>query len=107
MSRFQFNEDDFDYDDDDLSFEDEQEELLDQIYMLYPQNQNTNQYLQIAQAGLAAMELNHKMVRLAIEVAAKSWFWRWRRLDKKLDMIAKTYRKLSTLLEVRKEDAVL
>jgi hypothetical protein len=103
MSRFQFNEDDYDeandYDDDDF-FEDEQDELIEHMYMLSPYHPS-NQYIKIAQA---AMDLNQKMVRLSVEVAGNSWFWRWRRLDKKLSMIANAHKKLSKLLEIKKED---
>jgi len=105
MSRFHFNEED-DYDDDDLFEDEEDDDLSEQMYMLYP-HQQSNQYLQVAQTGLAVMELNHKMVRLAVEVAGKSWFWRLRRLDKKLEIIDKAYKKLSTLLEVKDKNAIL
>jgi hypothetical protein len=97
MDRFEFDEsDEFDYifDDD----HDDEEHLLPAggSFLMFPQ---TTEALQMAQTGMLITELNQKMLTIALQLAEKTWFWRWKSPQKKLEIIEDTYNKLNDIID--------
>lgn len=60
--------------------------------------------LDYAQLDLVEYDLNQRILFRAIKMLESSWFWRFRRYQTQLNMIAHTYRYLKKVVEVSKED---
>jgi len=52
-----------------------------------------------AQIDLIDKKLNQNLLNEAINLLSKSFFWKFKSLDSKLEMIEETYQKLHTLVE--------
>jgi len=99
MDRFDFDEsDDFDYIFDDQ--DDDDEGLIDlpngASFLMFPQ---TTEALQMAQTGMLITELNQKLLLIALQLAEKSWFWRWKSSERKLKIVESTYNKLNDIID--------
>jgi hypothetical protein len=98
MDRFEFDEsDDFDYIFDD---HDEDDEGLMNLpngasFLMLPQTEA----LQMAQTGMLITELNQKLLLIALQLAEKSWFWRWKSPQRKLEIVESTYNKLNDIID--------
>lgn len=44
--------------------------------------------------------LNHQLLSTALQICERSWFWRFKTLKKKLEMLIKTYTVLHKLTEI-------
>jgi hypothetical protein len=99
MDRFEFDEsDDFDYIFDD--HDDDDEGLMNlpngASFLMFPQ---TTEALQMAQTGMLITELNQKMLQIALQLAEKTWFWRWKSPEKKLKIVENIYNKLNDIID--------
>ena len=53
----------------------------------------------MAQLDLAAADINQKILAETIRMLENSWLWRFKPLDKKLEIIKQTYAMLTKLVE--------
>ena len=93
MRRFNYDDND-DYQDevdsffaDELDFEDEMAAMID------------SELMEMASISFVSHDLNQRLLRSAIQISEKSVFWKLRSLDKKLEIIAKTYFSLKVLID--------
>ena len=91
MKRFDYNNEDDDQDDlfpdtgdDDFDYE---RELAEHEY----ESIKRRETLDLIQLELVEVDLNQKLLFRSIKMLEKSWFWRFRRTQTKLKMIAEAY----------------
>ena len=58
-----------------------------------------NDVIDFAQIDLLDRRLNQALLNETISLLSKSFFWKFKSLDSKLEMIDETYKKLQTLIE--------
>lgn len=91
MTRFNF---DSDYDDDDERRDQEAEEnLADDLFL-------KDQIISVQQENndILKMEVEEKLLEIAIMVCQKSWFWSFRSVTGKMRLIKKVYKQFRNLL---------
>lgn len=59
--------------------------------------------LDLANLDLIAIELNRKVMEMTIDMAKQTWFWRFKSLDARLEIIDKIYNKLNKLIVIEDE----
>ena len=99
---FDNNDDDDDDDDDDFDEDynlDALEDFTSEEYLIVQQ-----QALQEQQIALDGRGLNLNLLKLAIKIAEKAFFWKFYSLDTKLKMISKSYKVLEKIFGKPKED---
>jgi hypothetical protein len=52
----------------------------------------------LANLDLIAIELNRKMMGMTLALAKQTWFWRFKSLNTKLEIIEKIYKTLNKLI---------
>lgn len=93
MRRFNYDDnDDYQYEvdsffSDELDFDEEESMMIE------------TELMELANAVFVSYEINQKLLKLSIQTAKKSFFWKFRSLDKKLEIIAKIYFSLKVLIE--------
>lgn len=86
----------FDYDDDDFK-----EEEMDEMQYADDEDDDDDEYIEIEAARLALIqaELKHRVLEKAIEICSKTIFWRFRKLQFKLEKIEQCCEMLNKILE--------
>ena len=77
----------------------EEPEGSEELENFLSQREAKDQVAEMLEAGLGFQELDQSMVYLAVKVAEKSLFWRFRSMSKKLAEINEAYAFLSKLVE--------
>jgi|LakMenEpi03Aug12_release.lakeMendotaPanAssembly.Ray.scaffolds.fasta_scaffold841435_1 hypothetical protein len=90
MSRFNF---DSDYDDDEEKREQDEENLADDLFL-------KDQIISVQQENndILKMEVEEKLLEIAIAVCQKSWFWSFRSVASKMRSIKRVYKQFRNLL---------
>ena len=84
---------------DDSSEEDEIDNLFsDRMDDLEGEQLAEERFYQMAQLDLAQFELNQHLLHLALQLAEKSFFWRFYKIQTKLNIISKIYKNLNDLI---------
>jgi len=52
---------------------------------------------------LVIIEINRKILEMAVDLAKKGWLWRFRGIDSKLKIVESVYKKLSSLIMIVEE----
>lgn len=73
--------------------DDDQEDDIDEIDW-----DDEEEMLRMAQMDLVASDLNQRLLESTIKLLEKSWFWRFKSIEIKLEMIESVYVQLSKLL---------
>lgn len=103
MKRFNWNDDD----EEDGFYSDMENEEPDGEDMI---DQETLEYLErreavdLMQLGLLQSGLNQKLLNKTIKMLEKSWFWRFRSQQNKLNLINETYKKLNYIITVKPQE---
>lgn len=85
-------------DDDDIDDEDDDDD--DEIEFIDQQG-----IIDVMHVDLAQIELNQHLLGKAIEIAQRSWFWRFKSHERKMDEIEKIYQRLLQITDNKpKED---
>ena len=90
MSRFNF---DSDYEDDEEKREQEEESKADDLFL-------KDQIISVQQENndILKMEVEEKLLEIAISVCQKSWFWSFRSVTSKMRSIKRVYKQFRNLL---------
>jgi hypothetical protein len=90
MTRFNF---DSDYDDDDEKREQAEENLADDLFL-------KDQIISVQQENndILKMEVEEKLLEIAIAVCQKSWFWSFKTVGSKMRSIKRVYKQFRNLL---------
>jgi len=89
MSRFSFESD---YEDDDHD-DDMDENIADELFL-------KDQIISVQQENndILKMEVDEKLLEIAVQVCQSGWFWSWRSPISKVRTIKKVYKQFKTLL---------
>ena len=98
MDRFNFEEPD-EFDGEYVYGEDEEMVPGGTMFLMYPQQGQPSELVQMAQTGMIITELNQKLLLITLQILEKSWFWRFRSQAKKLELIQKTYDHLNQIMD--------
>lgn len=92
MTRFNFDSD-YDDDDDERRDQEAEENLADDLFL-------KDQIISVQQENndILKMEVEEKLLEIAITVCQKSWFWSFRSVSGKMRLIKKVYKQFRNLL---------
>lgn len=96
MRRFDYDDNEEYRDDVDKFFDSDDDEVTPDEYKAMIAEE---QEMQAAQIDLVHRDLNQRLLFRVTRMLEKSFLWRFKSLDARLDMIARTYRKLKKLEE--------
>lgn len=96
MKRFNYEDDD-DFKDEDIPDIDGDGEELSMEYLQILEKRELIEAVKLQQAQ---KELNYLILNKSIKYLEKSWFWRFKSLKTKLNLIIETYQTFKTLIDL-------
>jgi hypothetical protein len=81
-----------------FEFDESDENAQQQVEYLFEEKDERQEYLELLNTGLAAKELNQRVLSIATRILERSFFWRFRSPEGKMNQIQKLYDKLTRMV---------
>jgi len=96
---FDFDNSDDDFEDEMDSFSEWEKQYKEEMEEEGGEIQSQLMLMQQEQVDLLRMEIDERLLKNAIKIASKSWFWSFKSQAKKMKIIAETYVEMKKLLD--------
>lgn len=94
----EFNEFNDEFDDDDDDFNDDDDDNLDRILHSTVPAEMISKWKE-TELNLKMNEVNHEILKTAVNVVSNTWFWRFRTTNSKIKSIIHCYYTLNNLID--------